>query len=291
VSIWNGYDFAQATVFELIPLAFQKEKNSQQHQDIVQLFTQDLSKHWDKIDADLLWRLLRAQSKAAQKHPFIQVREHTYMNYERNVTRIKEHTRDALRVLDSDWLDAREFGQAFFREKYTDRDWTPEHLIFICDNNRDDVQAFGRELLQRFFKQELGEEYLLKLSQHPSSNVQLFASGFLRDHAGDKPEVIKQLKQYFIVVLSQVNRGRICKDRVFHFLLDEASKDKTVAQLVADIYARQSVTAVIQDKSTLIESLLKLQVQYPGLAMPLVAKQRPIWSRSKQSISTVEGAA
>ena len=221
------------------------------------------------------------------QHAYLQVREYVYTSYQREQSRIKTYTRDALRIFDSEWLDAREFGQEFFREKYSDQDWTPELLVFICDNNRDDVQAFGRELLQRFFKEELGEEYLLKLSQHPSTNVQLFASSFLREHAGDKPETISQLKYYFISVLSQVNRGRVCKDRVFNFLLEEAEKNKDVANLVADVYSRQSVTAVIKDKSTLIESLLKLQQSYPDLTMPLISKPRPLWSRKQRPAMSV----
>lgn len=300
-------EFAQLAIHELIGMAFQKEKNAEQHADVIKLFTQDLKAHWDKIDNDLLWRLLHARSKAAQEigtrilldeelskrmpefsvrqwallghHPVQDVRERAYAIYKKYPETVKDYMRDALRILDSDWVDAREFGMQFFRDHYQDDDWTPQLLVFICDNNRDDVQAFGRELLQRFFKQELGEEYLLKLSQHPSNNVQLFASSFLREHAAGKPEVLRELKLYFITVLSQVNKGRVCKDRIFKFLMEEAQKDRSVAELVADIYSRQSVTAVIKDKSTLIESLLRLQQQYPDIQMPLISKARPIWQR------------
>ena len=189
--------------------------------------------------------------------------------YSQNNTLIRQDLSSALRILDNNWDDCREFALDYFRNQLTERDWTPDLLIFLCDSVRDDVQRLGRELLRQFFKQQQGEDYLLKLSQHPSHNVQLFASEFLHTYAGGKPDVIARLQLYFITVLSSINQGRIAKQRVLSFLLNQAQLNRAIAEQLAAILERQSVTVAIQDKAGFIQAMLELQQQYPDLKLPL----------------------
>jgi hypothetical protein len=245
------------------------------------------------FDKDMVWRLLQAQAATAQRvgavllqgrdprefsvkqwgalgsHDDASARRYVMAAFESHEARVKQYARDALRILETPWDDARDFGFRYFRERFTDAEWSPELIIGICDSNRAPVQEFGRELLQRFFQQQQGPLYLAALSQHPSINVQLFASGFLESHAGGHRERILLLRGYFVTVLSQINKARACKDRVLDFLLRESLKDATVAAMVAEVFTRVSLTVVRKDRSQLLKSLIALQRAYPQLSVPI----------------------
>jgi predicted DNA-binding WGR domain protein len=283
----------------LIPVLFAAEAHEGVHETVVNCTTQSLQTAWPSIDHDLLWRLLQAQSKAAQqaatvmlqprpatiytvrqwarlgKHPSLKVREWAWQAYRDYPALIQQHMEDALRIVDTEWADTRRFALDYFAQLDSNA-WTSERFIFLCDSVYEDVQYIGRTLLQRFFNEDQGSDYLLKLSQHPSRQVQLFASQFLNDYAANKPLIQNDLKFYFISVLSAVNQGRVSKDRVLKFLVQEALSNKQSAHLVADILSRQSVTIAVQDKERLLTALRDLQRVYPELAVPLTHKPRAL---------------
>lgn len=294
-------EFSIMAIRELLNFAFCAEKLQEQHQDLEDLIGIQLNDFHHLVDSNQVWRLLQAKSRCAQRvgsaiiqsrnhllfsvrqwavlggHNELSVRKWVENAYNNNIECVKEYTKDALRILDSDWLDCREFAFDYFRKQFDEQQWNSDAIIFVVDNNHDDVQAFGREILQSYFDQDQGAEYLIKLSQHPSENVQLFASNFLEEYASGEIKRIEQLKFYFISVLSQVNKARICKDRIVKFLMAEACQYEAVARLVFEIFSRQSVTIVIRDKAKLIQSLLKLKQQYPFLSGPLRIQAKPIW--------------
>lgn len=126
---------------------------------------------------------------------------------------------------------------------------TPDILVAICDSVRPDVQQFGRELITRYFREEDGQTYLLRLSEHPGEALQLFASNYLERYASGRPERIGELEPYFTTVLSRVNKGRIAKQRCIAFLFREALSGEESAYIAARIFARQSATAAIGDSN------------------------------------------
>ena len=286
-------EFAKATLIKLMNYLFRAESAQGLHEDILQLVQTDLNHATQDIDPEITWRLLTAKSKAAQRYgahllarfrpkdfsvrqlarlagnPILKVRQWAWQAFETDVARVKQAAQDSLVVLDTDWDDAREFAYRFYQTHFTSQDWNPELLISICDSVRDDVQRFGRELINRFFDESRGIEYLTCLSEHPSHNVQLFASQYLQQYASDNIERLRQLLPYFITVLSQVNRARVAKTRINIFLAEQAIKSHDAARLVAYIYSRQSVTAAITDKSTCIKLLLNIQQTYPDIPTPL----------------------
>ena len=152
-------------------------------------------------------------------------------------------------------------------------------LVAVCDSVRPDVQAFGRELVTRFFQESHGHEYLLRLSEHPSADVQLFATNYLERFATGSLERIALLEPYFLGVLSRVNRGRVAKARVFAFLRAESDKSPEAAQLVARLMTRQSLTMAIGDKAASIENMIDVRHKYPDIPMPVTIKEPPVWTR------------
>lgn len=279
----------------LSPLLFRGDQDQGQGFEIMAFLLARRESAARVFDKDTIWRLLQAQATAAQKvgaallagraatdfsvrqwarlghHSDLSARRFATAAFESHEPMIKQHPRDALRLLETPWDETREFGFRYFRERFTDADWAPEYIVGVCDSTRPDVQTFGRELLQRFFQQSQGPHYLATLSEHPSINVQLFVTNFLEQHAAGQRERILALRDYFVSVLSQVNRARTAKDRVLEFLLRESLKDDAVATMVAEVFTRLSLTIVRRDRSDLIKAMIAMQAAFPQLSLPLRA--------------------
>lgn len=297
---FSGLAFAERFLHDLIPFVFRAEPVEGLHADLCTLAETALMPALATLDPALRWRLLQAKSKAAQalgalslsqteptvyslkqwanlaKHETLAVRQWVQQAYATHVEHVKNDAENAIRLLNTPWQDTREFGIDFFRTQFDANDWSAQRIVGICDNTYDDVQRFGRELLTTFFNAGDGEIYLMRLSQHPSRNVQLFVTNYLADYAAGNVEIIKQLRSYFITVLSQVCSGRIAKDRIIAFLNQEALQNEVIAELVADIYAQQSVTLSIMDKADYIEGMHALHRRYPELKLPIVVQALPI---------------
>ena len=300
-------EYGQQLLMDLLPYVFRKEPVEGFHAELLALLqSQALANSVAALDRATVWRLLKARAKAAQTlgghilqqhiradelsvrqwawlgdHPHLAVREWSRQAYSQHVEQIKQAAGDALRILDSEWDDTRAFAIDYFSTRFTAADWTPELLISICDSVRDDVQAFGRELISRFFEEASGADYLLKLSQHPSTSVQLFASNFLQGYAAGRPERLADLTPYFLTVLAQVNRSRTAKTRILRFLHQEALQDRAAALIAAPIFNRQSATAAITDKAACLEALRDIQQRYPDLELALTVKPVRQHARSR----------
>lgn len=291
---------------QLLPLVFRKEEVEGQQDALFSFMTEKLADECYKVDKDMLWRVIHASSVSAQRlgmwilqnynvmaftikqwvalasNTNQSVRQTIHQAFNDNVAFIKTSSKDALRILESNWQDTREFGFDYFRKQYQEQDWSVELIVSVCDSNLVDTQQFGRELLQTFFKQEQGETYLLQLSQHPSVQVQSFVSQLLNDYASGKPDIILSLQQYFTSVLSQINKARISKDTVLNFLIREANSSEMVLKMVADLFSRLSLSVVHKDKSQLIKAMLQLKKKHPELDLPIMPQ-------SVRVIATTQG--
>ena len=280
----NDAAFQKDIFAHILPVLFKAEPVEGYSDDMLALVQAVAAIHAE-IDQNLLWRLLTAKSKLAEraaalilpahaasvfsikqlamlsKIPTLQVREWAMAALHADPARVTEQFAEAVRILDNRWDDTRTQAIQLFSHFEADF-WTSERVVAVCDHVYHDVQQFGRELVLRGFQQGEGETYLLQLSQHPANNVQLFVSNFLQEYASGKPETILKLQSYFNTVLSQVNRGRLVKDRVIAFLFNESSKDEQVARMVAALFTDQSLSRVIADKSRYIKTLFDLQNRY-----------------------------
>lgn len=256
---------------------------------------EDLAQHLKKIPADMVWKLLQSRSEPAQEiggillgsnvkakdlsvaemarlshHDILSVREAAREMCNQSVKRLQAEPEIAVQLLDAKWEDSRAFAFDFFRRHFTKEGLLPpEVLISICDSIRPEVQQFGRELITRLFKAEQGVEYVVKLSEHPTEPMQMFASTFLEEHAADNPERLQQMAPYFLSVLCRVNKGRVAKQRVFGFLEMESKKSEEAAKVVSEILARQSATMAIGDKARAIEIMVSIQHRYPSIPLPI----------------------
>jgi predicted DNA-binding WGR domain protein len=283
----------------LIPILLAPESATGIHSFINRLL-QNMPQWMTKANPSNAWMLLGADATAAQDlagvllqtngkrwatdlsteriatlthHEIRSVRAAGWQMLERILPRLQQSAEELLMataVLDSAWPDARQYGFELFGKKLSTAVLTPAVVISICDSNRPDVRQFGRDLVGRCFQAKDGLEYLLKFSEHPTTDMQLFASQYLEDYGANNPDRLAELAPYFSRVLGQVNRARIVKDRIFNFLQAEASKNEAAARVVAGLLTRQSVSIAIGEKARSLEMLLQIHRQYPVLQVPIV---------------------
>ncbi|PSL43724.1 HEAT repeat protein [Chitinophaga niastensis] len=274
-------------VNELVPRLMRKETVEGIHEDIAKILSNELVNFLHDVDIATALRLLYSNYRSAQEfgivvlekyipaealslkqviaagsHELLAVRTWSWAFYNNNVARIRYEREAAMGLLDAKWDDTRHMAMEFFRTQFTENDWTPDTLVAVADSVRPDIQAFGRELLMRFFKEADGQTYLLKLSQHPSVNMQLFATNYLEAYAAGNLEYLKELEPYFRSVLSRVNKARAAKERIFLFLEKEAWKNWAAADYIGQIIAHISVTVAIGDKARCIAIMRKIQERY-----------------------------
>lgn len=293
----NNRNFGERAADLLMPFLLRKETSEGLHNDISSLLCHELSDYLQNANKELALNLLYGNYTAAQHvgvvilekytdpaqltipqvialggHENLQVRTWCWNFYRQQAARIKFEKDAAVKLLDSKWADTRQFAMQFFREQFTETDWTPEALIALADSVKPDIEAYGRELITKFFTTDNGTTYLLKLTQHPSEAMQLFATNYLERFAAGDVEKLQSLEFYFRSVLTRVNKSRTAKNRIYHFLLTEGRKSEAAAKLIGAILSDVSAIAAIGDKAKCIEVLLQLRSLYE-VETPLVVKE------------------
>jgi len=286
----------------LMPFLVRKEIYEGQHDYLADLLSNELSNYLQHADKQTALNLLYGNYAPAQRlgivilekytdpstltlpqvialgnHETLAVRNWAWNFYTQQSPRIKYEANTAIRLLESSWADTRDFARKYFHASFEEKDWEPEVLVGIADSVKPDVEAFGRELITRFFNDKNGPQYLLKLSQHPGEKMQLFATNYMERFATDNLENLKSLEFYFRSVLTRVNKSRIAKDRIFLFLLKEGLRSEEAARLVTDIITDISALTAIGDKAKCIDLLMQLKSVY-ALDVPL--QVRPVETRS-----------
>jgi predicted DNA-binding WGR domain protein len=238
---------------------------------------QDLGGQLLQVNADR-WLTTISTERVAEltHHEVVAVRRAGWQMLAKMLPRLRQNPEDLLTatmVMSSKWEDARQSGFRLFGELLQPTELSPAVVISICDSNREDVRRFGRDLVGKCFQAQDGLEYLLKFSEHPTADMQLFASQYLEDYAIDNVTRLAELTPYFERVLGQVNRSRVTKERIFNFLSKEADKDVAAAQLVVAVLTRQSASIAVGEKARSIETLLKIHQRYPELAVPIKVQE------------------
>ena len=307
VRLLTGYpDFCDRLLPILILELQQPEAHEGVHDFLVRLLGQDVTDWMAKATTEQTWQLLEAEASAAQElaghilrsrvetwhqqltlpqmgelthHEIQSVRTAGCAMMQQRLPELRvdpEKLLYAVAVLESPWDDARDFGFQLFTEQLQPEDFTPSLIVSICDNNLPDIRKLGRDILGRCFKTQDGQEYLMKFSEHPAQDMQLFATNYLEGYAANHPERLRELQPYFTIVLGQVNRSRVAKQRIFRFLSAESAKSRAAAETIAEILTRQSAAIAIRDKSQAIEILLKIRKAYPDIETPISVKPVPV---------------
>jgi predicted DNA-binding WGR domain protein len=291
-------EVAQTLARDCLNLLTVSEPHEGVHADLIALLQQDIPGWMSTISTERTLELLRAKSTAVQElagrilqdqqarfladfttqavvklgsHEILAVRQAAWQMFSQRLTTIQADRGEmlaAVRLLEAKWPDSKTFALETL-QALDSQVWTPELLVFICDSTQADVRQFGRELVLHNFQTGDGQDYLLKFSEHPAADMQVFATNYLTTYAADSCERLQELTPYFVSVLCRVNKGRIAKQRIFQFLEAEAQKSEAAATIVAEILTRQSVTMAIGDKASAIEIMVKIKHHYPDIPLPL----------------------
>lgn len=245
----------------------------------------------DRLPDELLWRLVRSRSGEANElavalmsggrlsleglpvselvdladHDAVAIRRLAWSKAEADVARLRAEAAEAARMLDAKWDDTRAFAFKLFREHFAEAGLTLDTLVAVADSSRPDVQAFGRELITRHFRDEDGPELLRRLAEHPVPAAQLFATNFLERYASGRPDRVGELVPYFRTVFLQVNRGGVARRRVLAFLRREGLASEEVARLALAPLASLSASVSVEARSAAIEVLAALGRAFPTL--------------------------
>ena len=286
--------FARDLVLRWYPLVLRKETYEGLHADIFHMLSGPLEKALGAIPPDSFPRMLRSDYPQAQAlgfillkrnadlaktdfltlrdwavHPHAELRAHIWKHFRSHREILTENLSAILPLLESTWPDCSEAAFDFCRDDIPESAWTPEALVSICDSIRPTVQDFGREMITRRFHEEDGPFYLARLSQHPSTALQIFASNYLLRYAAGQPDRIATLEPYFRTVLGKIGAGRTAKNRVFALLEKEGLSDQSTANLVAELLTRISATIAIEDKARCITILREIALKWPDVSTPL----------------------
>jgi len=291
-------EIGNAIVPHLAYALMRKEKFEGAHVRLSEFLLQNLKPFWSSgLQPKEITKLIHAQYRISQlagyeilkayanpdrfsvrqiisfgSHEILAIRQWSWNYFKQHVSRIREERNQSLYLLDSKWDDTRAYAFHFFKTEFTEADWDPDTLIGIVDSIRPDVESFGKEMITRFFNAAHALDYLTKLSEHPSVNVQTFVSSYLSMYAKDKPGLLRELTFYFRSALTRVNKGRVAKDRIFNFLHEESMKNLETAIWAVSILDDVSAQSTIQDKAVCIDILTKIKTQYPDLDMHLIIK-------------------
>jgi len=249
------------------------------------------------VDGVTVWRLLGVKSAAAQDvggsllpaldpetldigrmikladYDILSVREAARGMIGRSLDRLRADLPNAVKLLDANWDDTREFAFRLFRERFNREDFTPEALVAICDSVKEEVQQFGRSLLTEHFNSDDAPLYLSRLSEHPSESMQLFVTGFVESRAAGNPEALTDLTPFFRDCLTRPNRGRIAKQRILHFLQEEANRSEAAARGIAALLSDISASVSVEISAACIQILLRIGLTYPGIPTPLAIRR------------------
>lgn len=287
-------DFGNAALHHLIYVLIRKEKFGGAHTMIKNFILADLREYRNQPDPKDIIMLIHANYRDSQltgyellknydkpddfsmgqivslgNHEILAIRQWCWKYFKDNAARIRYERQKALGILDSKWDDTRTFAFHFFKTEFSESDWDADTLIGITDSVRKDVENFGKDLIMKYFNPDNAPEYLTKLSEHPSTSVQMFVSGYLIRYASGQIKRIKELEFYFRSTLTRVNKGRVAKDRIFGFLQQEALQSEESARYIAGMIDDLSAQTTVQDKASCINILTEIKNRYPQLDMHL----------------------
>ena len=208
------------------------------------------------------------------------IREAGWRLLESKTEELRRDVDTLLTVLDAEWEDTRQVGFRLVEERIGADTLSANLVIAICDSVHPDVQAFGRRMVTQMFGSDQGPLFLLKLSQHPAPDMQLFASAWLDVHAAGQPEQLERLVPFLVSVMTRPNRGRVAKTRVMAYLEAEAQRSARSARVIIELLEGFAASSSIQWRAKAIALLNEIRRAWPELETPLKVRRPELRSEA-----------
>lgn len=276
----------------LMAFLFRAEPAEGHAADMVTLFTTALPQAATAVDDGTLWRLLQAraagarmlgakllESRDAQRfsirqlarlgnHPFVAVRRFVLDAFAADEARFRADPQNAVLLVESEWEDVR--TTAVDRLTAWPGDALPASaLAVMADSTVPAVQDGARLLLRRSLAEGDIAEVLGRVLEHPSGSFHLFVTELITTDALSDAAIFAKFMTQARIILMQINRGRIAKDRIFAALRNEALAHRDRATDIAQLLHDFTLSVTLRDKAPALIILRDIARAWPDLALPV----------------------
>jgi hypothetical protein len=287
----------------LIDTLFQGAPDDSFGDDITALFREALPDQLAALDANLVWRLLHAKAKGAQllgaaaatmrepqvysvrqlarlgNHSHAAVRQWVMAAYQAYPDRFRTEAEDAVLLIESEWQDAQDFALGVF-DRWPDEVWAPSVLAVIADSANPKILAYARSVLRRTMRPGDAAQALTRLLEHPAASMHLLISEVLTEDAAKDETLFAKLLPLSRIVLLQIHKGRVAKDRIGSFLHAQALKSRDRAEAIAPLFTDISLSAIERDRTRAVLALRDIENAFPGLTSAAPFKTLPLAVRT-----------
>jgi hypothetical protein len=268
---------------------------------LVEVLGEELRDALPSLAEERIWALLRSRRPTAQeagglglgaratlsriepellvalsRHEVLRVRQGLFELLDRLGPALHPHLPTLVDLVDSRWPDARERAFRLLQGAFPAEVWTVELLVGLADSVRPDVQSFAIQLLYRSSSPEMGPELMRRLGEHPSSRVHAVAIGYLEAHGRGDLAALRALRPFLEGVLGRLYQGRVSRQRLHAWLLEEGLRTPEAAALVAELLFRRAGSISVEERARSIQTLVALKRRWPELPSPLKAVEPPL---------------
>ncbi len=158
--------------------------------------------------------------------------------------------------------------------------WAPSVLAVIADSTNPKILAYARSVLRRTMKPGDTSEQLTRLLEHPATSMHLLISEVLTEDAAKDDAVFAKLLPLSRIVLLQIHKGRVAKDRIGSFLHAQALKSRDRAEAITPLFIDISLSAIERDRTRAVLALRDIENAFPGLTAAAPFKNLPLATRT-----------
>jgi len=299
--------FAALLRDHLMTVLFHAEPAEGHGADMASLFAESLPEVFASLDRGTLWRLLQAKAKGARllgvraletaaagelsvrqiarlgNHPYAAARRFAIQRLETEEQRFRAEPEEAVLLVESAWDDVRDAAIARFTA------WPVEALpaaalAVMADSTVPAVQDGARQLLRRRLGNDDAGIVLERLLEHPAGSFHLFVTELITAGTLSDPTMFEKFLVQARIILMQINRGRVAKDRVLAVLRREALAREDRAGAIWGLVHDLTLSAVSRDKAPALIILRDIAQKWPAIALPLSVT--PVASRQMPSRET-----
>ncbi|CCD95800.1 conserved hypothetical protein [Bradyrhizobium sp. ORS 375] len=295
----------------LMAILFRTEPVEGHAADMVALFTASLPPAAADIDDGTLWRLLQARAMGARmlgarllqsrdpaqfsvrqlarlgNHALATVRRFVLQAFAADEARFRADPENAVLLVESEWEDVR--TAAVNRLTAWPSEALPASaLAVMADSNVPAVQDGARALLRRSLSDGDIADVLGRLLEHPSGSFHLFVTELLTGEALADAAMFAKFMTQARIILMQINRGRVAKERIFTALRNEALAHQERAADIAQLLHDFTLSVTRRDKAPALMILRDIAHAWPDLTLPVTVARA---GRSTQDGSHLSGSA
>lgn len=232
--------------------------------------------HSDTSYQELGARLFAAKKPEVDQFNLEQLRQlaHNQIALCRNEARnmiiqVKEQLTDELLInlVETHWDDTRNWGFAYMRTMSVDQ-FTPTLIYGLIDSARQDVQAFGMEMVEIHFADLDITELLLRSSESTDLFVQEYALSLAEKIDWDADKVTK-LELFFRTILFKVHQARKAKQMTLDLLIQLSKTDRTIAKKIVPLLSDIAHVGGKRDFEQILFTLTQIKTLYPEIESPL----------------------